>query len=249
MIRCQIKKLALNSRASEVSEAGGKEETTKQAGNSEMGVALGYEIGTKVEGKGGQSGDLSFIIYPQGFSSVSSESDFRNRTKTIPLSLLGTSNFGGPCLVAKDRYDWDKIPKYELKKGSSINIPIFVYGSGLPFKGNVYANVKAMSDRVDVTVVSTGGLSPLSYDRSLYSAETYALLEKINGSPNLKKYFSINPYFGATESKNKSSVILSLDIQFLDSARIKLDKVIGDALTSAGAIFACIDLPDFSGFK
>lgn len=255
------KKLALNSRASEVPtpvRSGETEEKTKRFGENkkeQLGIGSVVEYGNNKEVKGGDSGDLTFIVYPQGISSVT-KSDYQDRSKLVFLNIRGSSGYGRSCEEGSElkRHNWSAIKKYELKKNEVLNIPIFkhVEGGGLSFKGNVVANVQIVDDKVRVTALPADGMELISYDESTYEYGVPPALALYHGSKDRNRYYFINPDVGrnwpSLRPGDKSSLILSVDTMSLNFAGIRWESIEGEAY-SPDAIFACIDLPEFTGLK
>lgn len=259
------KKLALNSRASEVPtpiRSGETEERANKYGGNvvEMGVGLGSEIGQRVGvGKGGYYGDVPFAVYPYGLKSFTSENDYYDNSKSIRLNIRGTTTFGSSCeKIGREYYsgkgfDWGVISQYELRKGISLNIPIF---KTPPFKGNVFANIQIVSDRVDITAAPADGVRLISYDADSYTDQGSQIIrnviKKFHGFGVNKRYFSIDPFTGKENPLlgpgEKSAVVLSIDTIWLNYMGIPYDSINGSA-RSPDAIFACIDLPEFIGSK
>ena len=253
------RKLAIKSRASEVStpiRSGETEEKAKKQGESkvEMGVSLGSEIGPRArEGKGGYYGDVVFAVYPYGLANFVSENDYYDNSKSIRLNIRCTTTYGESCeqsgteYYSGKGYDWYSVKKYELTKGTPLNIPIF---NNAPFKGNVFAHLRIVDDRVDVTAVPADGVTQISYDAGSYIDNENLLIKniikKFHGLGENKRYFSIDPFTDRMGvllgSGKKSAIVLSVDTIWLNNMRIPYESVNGSAI-SPDAIFACVDLP------
>lgn len=255
------KKLALNSRASEVPtpvRSGETEERAKKSGENkvEMGVGSGSETGPRVNtGKGGYYGNVYFIVYPYGVTSIASENDTYDNSKSIRLNIRGTTTYGKSCEQSGREYysgkgfDWGAISKFDLRRGVPLNIPIF---KTPPFNGNVFANIQIVNDRIDVTAAPADGVGLISYDIDSYGGQEPYAIKKFHGFGDKKRYFSIDPYTGdkgpLLGPGEKSAIVLSVDTQSLNYMGIRYESVNGSAM-SPDVIFACIDLPEITGSK